>query len=160
MPVLIRRNSTSECVSPTAFLKEEDLELLPTESRELLRNDGGQGEVRDIEFVSRQIYLEAGRLDLLFVDTEGLPIAVEVKLSPNAEARREVVAQAIDYLSSLTELTVEELDKTVDGKLEAALMRLAMNDDRIRPALGLRRGQSSSRKGANCDGSGRGTGFP
>jgi hypothetical protein len=63
------------------------------------------------------------------VDVNGLPIAVEVKLRLNGEARREVVAQVIDYLSSLTELTVEELDRAVNGQLEAALTRLAKDED-------------------------------
>jgi hypothetical protein len=129
MPILIRRNSTpGDFVSPSAFLKEEDLELLLTECRQLfLPDDGNQDEV-NIEFVTRQLDLEAGRLDLLFVDSTGLPIAVEVKLALNDDARRKVVAQAIDYLSSLTELTVDELDKTVGGKLGDALMRLADDD--------------------------------
>jgi hypothetical protein len=58
----------------------------------------------------------AGKLDLLFVNSEGLPIAVEVKLGANAEARRQVVAQAIDYLSALTSLTVDGLDQRVGGR--------------------------------------------
>ncbi len=141
MPVLIRRESSSECVSPSAFSKEEELELLLTECRELLRDDRGQSDVSNIEFVARQVDLEAGRLDLLFVDSTGLPIAIEVKLGLSDDARRKVVAQAIDYLSSLTELTVEELDKAVDGKLEAALERLANDDeeefDRLWDCVGI-----------------------
>jgi hypothetical protein len=128
MPILIRRNSTpGEFVTPSAFLKEEELELLLTECRQLFLPDDGNQDVK-IEFVARQIDLEAGTLDLLFVDSTGLPIAVEVKLALNDDARRKVVAQAIDYLSSLTELTVDELDNKVGGRLGDALKRLADGD--------------------------------
>ena len=90
-----------------------------------MRTDGGAA----IEFVARQVKLEAGEIDLLFVDGNGLPIVVEVKLARNSEARREVVAQAIDYISSLTELTVDELDEKVGGKLEDAIQDLSEGDD-------------------------------
>jgi len=64
---------------------------------------------------------EAGTLDLLFVNSEGLPIAAEVKLTRNHEARRDVIAQIIDYLSSLKDLTVNQLDQLVQGKLDKVL---------------------------------------
>jgi hypothetical protein len=59
------------------------------------------------------------------VDKEGLPVAVEVKLARNAQSRREVVAQAFDYIADLSELTFEELDDLVDGALTGALQELA-----------------------------------
>ncbi|MGA3019536.1 MAG: hypothetical protein ABSF62_20610 [Bryobacteraceae bacterium] len=93
---------------------------------DLLGEDGGQ----PIAFVSSQVNLpDAGRLDLLFVTNEGLPIAVEVKLARNGESRREVIAQAIDYLSSLTSMTVDELDNLVGNSLDKALHGFASDDD-------------------------------
>jgi hypothetical protein len=81
-------------VSPCGFSCEEDLELLLADFPNLLCGDGEPG----IVLVGRQVILpEAGTLDLLLVTREGLPIAVEVKLARNAQSRREVVAQAIDY---------------------------------------------------------------
>jgi hypothetical protein len=114
MPILIRTNGLSNMVSADEFSNEEELELLLADFPDLLRADGGPG----IVLVDRQVYLEAGKLDLLFITREGLPIAVEVKLARNGESRRQVVAQAIDYLSSLTSLTVDELDALVNGKLK------------------------------------------
>jgi len=68
--------------------------------------------------VQREVGLPAaGILDLLLVDAEGVPVAVEVKLAKNAQSRREVIAQAFDYVSDLTLLTVDELDDAVDGAL-------------------------------------------
>jgi hypothetical protein len=77
---------------------------------QLLCDDSGppQEKAPGIAFVARQVNLpEAGRLDLLFVSNDGLPIAVEVKLVRNAQARREILAQAVDYVSSLTAMTVD-----------------------------------------------------
>jgi len=103
------------------------LELLLSEFPDLLMDDE-ETDIK-IKFVDRQVMLEAGRLDLLFVDSEGVPIAVETKLERNVEARREVVAQVIDYLSSLTSLTVDELDQRVNGKLDSALHALTPGSD-------------------------------
>ena len=91
---------------------------------------------------------DAGILDLLLVNSDGLPIAVEVKLACNGEARRQIVAQAVDYLSALTALTVDELDDKVSGKLESALRKLVPDSDeefeRIWQAVGtkLRAGEA------------------
>jgi hypothetical protein len=118
MPILIRAKNSAQAISPQGFATESDLEMLLAGSPDLLRPDGSVA----LALVDGQVDLrEAGILDLLFVSADGLPIAVEVKLARNAQARREVVAQAIDYLSSLTALTVDELDALVGGKLEAAL---------------------------------------
>jgi hypothetical protein len=72
--------------------------------------------------VQREVHLpSAGILDLLLVDESGCPIAVEVKLARNGQSRREVVAQAFDYVSDLSQVTVDELDSYVDGALEQVL---------------------------------------
>jgi hypothetical protein len=75
--------------------------------------------------VQREVRLpSAGILDLLVVDEEGVPVAVEVKLSRNAQSRREVVAQAFDYVADLSTLSFDELDDLVDGALARALNKL------------------------------------
>ena len=65
---------------------------------------------------------------MLLVDKEGVPIAVEVKLARNAQSRREVMAQAFDYVSDLSQLTFSELDDIVDGALSGALESLVGTD--------------------------------
>jgi len=51
-----------------------------------------------LAYVARQVTLySAGILDILLVDADGTPVAVEVKLGRNGESRREVVGQVIDY---------------------------------------------------------------
>lgn len=118
MSILIRSSNGLFTLEASGFPNEETLEKLLAENPELLRPEGGSS----LALVSRQVDLrEAGILDLLFVSEEGLPIAVEVKLARNGQSRREVVAQAIDYISALTSLTNEELDQIVQGGLDKAL---------------------------------------
>lgn len=126
MPILIKTGTIGKPVSPSSFKNEKELEELLIAHPQLLRSEGGP----EIAFVSNQVILrDAGKLDVLLITSEWLPIIVEVKLARNEESRREVVGQAIDYLSSLTDLTVDELDKLVNNKLEKALRQLAGDDD-------------------------------
>ncbi|MEK9135815.1 MAG: hypothetical protein AAB393_01725, partial [Bacteroidota bacterium] len=126
MPILMRYGESSEVLDSREFVTEEALEMVLASHPDLLRQQGESA----LAFVDRQVELgEAGTLDLLFVNADGLPVAVEVKLQRNAQARREVVAQAIDYLSALTARTVDELDDLVDGKLEDALRSFSDEDD-------------------------------
>lgn len=78
-----------------------------------------------VKSVQREVHLpSAGILDLLLVDETGCPIAVEVKLNRNGQSRREVVAQAFDYVSDLSQITVDELDGIVNGALEQAISEM------------------------------------
>jgi hypothetical protein len=133
MPILIQSESSTQPVSPVEFSSEQELELLLKEHPELLQddNDADEANATRVAFVASQLDLPegAGTLDLLFVSSDGLPVAVEVKLERNAQARREVVAQAIDYLSALTSLTVDELDELVAGRLQQELEKLAPPGD-------------------------------
>jgi len=83
-----------------------------------------------VKSVQREVRLpSAGILDLFLVDETGCPIAVEVKLSRNGQSRREVVAQAFDYVSDLSQITVDELDNLVDGALEQTLLDFKKEDN-------------------------------
>jgi|GEM_PF-1654041 len=133
MPIIIQSESGAQLVSPIRFSREEELEKVLMDHPELLQDDNEAEDERatTIKFVFRQLGLPewADKLDLLFVSSDGLPIVVEVKLGENAEARRAVIGQAIDYLSALTSLTVDELDERVGGRLEQVLQELARDDD-------------------------------
>ena len=73
--------------------------------------------------VKREVTLpSAGRLDILLVDENGVPVAVEVKLGKNIQSRREVVAQVFDYAADLNSLTVDELDDLVGQNLQNILV--------------------------------------
>lgn len=76
-----------------------------------------------VYFVKKEVILPtAGRLDILLVDENGVPVAVEVKLGKNIQSRREVVAQVFDYAADLNSLTVDELDDLVGQTLQSILI--------------------------------------
>jgi hypothetical protein len=114
MPITINNS----CVHKTNFDDEYELQAYLEKYPYLLMNDTDA----KVTSVQREVTLPcAGNLDLLLVDANGCPIAVEVKLARNGQSRREVVAQAFDYVSDLSQLTVDELDNIVGGALLRAL---------------------------------------
>jgi|SRR5580700_1653506 hypothetical protein len=126
MALLIKGEAASETVSPTPFVDENQLQSLLSEHPALLQQENEPS----IALIAREVDLkEAGWLDLLMVNRDGLPIAVEVKLARNGESRREVVAQAIDYISALTSMTVDELDDLLDNRVEKALRAFDEGDE-------------------------------
>lgn len=73
---------------------------------------------------------KSGALDNLFVTETGGLVLVETKLWRNPEARRTVVAQAMEYAASVFQLTYEELEaavnnaRRVSGRSEGQLTEL------------------------------------
>ncbi|QTA87507.1 hypothetical protein [Desulfonema magnum] len=60
--------------------------------------------------IGYEVSTDTGRIDNLFISHSGHVILVETKLWQNPEAKRKVVAQAIDYASSLSAWTYNELN--------------------------------------------------
>lgn len=60
--------------------------------------------------IGREIATKAGPIDNLFVSHHGYLTLVETKLWRNPEARREVVAQAMDYAHALSQWSYDDLD--------------------------------------------------
>jgi hypothetical protein len=67
-----------------------------------------------------ELPLPVGFVDNLLISPDGDIVVVETKLWRNYEARREVVAQVLDYARSISALTYEQLE---------AAVRLARRDD-------------------------------
>jgi hypothetical protein len=127
MTVVIRQRDALLSAAAAEFQDEAELEQVLADQVALLQGAADY----PLAPVARQVDLaDAGTLDLLCVNENGLPVAVEVKLARNGESRREVVAQIVDYLSALTTLTIDELDSEVDGKLEAALKSFDLPENR------------------------------
>lgn len=61
--------------------------------------------------VGREIPVTTGRIDLLYVSTSGYPVIVETKLWRNPEAKREVVAQALDMAVAFSKWDFEHLEE-------------------------------------------------
>jgi hypothetical protein len=118
MPIAIEKDGKIIRLIEEPFRNEEELQACIERCPYLLVRDSEPS----VLTVQREVGLPAaGILDVLLVDAEGVPLAVEVKLARNGQSRREVVAQAFDYVSDLTLLTIDELDDAVDGALIKAL---------------------------------------
>ena len=103
---------------PESFFNEKELEDILAEKPQLMIEE----EEPDVLLVQRQVTFEGtGTADLLLIDSNGLPMVVEVKLGRNSESRRLVVGQVFDYVSSLALLTVDELDQKVVGALKETI---------------------------------------
>jgi hypothetical protein len=63
--------------------------------------------------IGREVPTAAGSIDNLFISHSGYLVIVETKLWRNPEAKREVVAQLIDYATSLARVSYDELDEMV-----------------------------------------------
>ena len=60
--------------------------------------------------IGREVPVTAGYIDNLFISAQGYPVIVETKLWKNPEAKRDVLAQLIDYASSVSDWSFEKLD--------------------------------------------------
>lgn len=67
----------------------------------------------ELHSAGREISCGHGTIDNLFVTPEGEIVVVETKLWRNSQMRREVVAQALDYVAALTQMGYEAFEKTV-----------------------------------------------
>jgi len=70
-------------------------------------------EFHSLEAVAMELPIGVNWADLLMVNPEGCIVLVETKLFKNSEARREVLAQAIEYACDLSGLTYLELVKQI-----------------------------------------------
>jgi hypothetical protein len=121
MPIAIHDDNKTTPLVEEPFKDEAELQGCLERSPFLLVSESEP----PVATVGRELSLpSAGILDLLAVDKEGLPVAVEVKLARNAQSRRQVVAQAFDYVADLSKLDFDALDDLVDGALAGALEKL------------------------------------
>jgi len=69
--------------------------------------------------IGREIQTGTGKLDNVYVSPSGLITVVETKLWKNPQARREVVAQIIDYAKQMATWDFTELEKRVSPYLKS-----------------------------------------
>jgi len=65
----------------------------------------------------KQLRTDAGPIDAVFINERGRLTIIECKLWKNPEARREVVAQTLHYVSALTEWSYADLQRQVAAAL-------------------------------------------
>jgi len=73
------------------------------------------GEIEPIFYplmvIGREVPVATGRIDLLYVSTNGYPVIVETKLWRNPEAKREVVAQVLDMALAFSKWEFDQLEE-------------------------------------------------
>lgn len=113
-PILIKSNRSGQALSR---IEMDVHQFSENWLQELLQNHPSILPVDEIEPVfwplapiGREIPTRVGFIDNLFVSKEGYLVMVETKLWRNPEAKREVIAQAIDYASELSKWSFEQLD--------------------------------------------------
>lgn len=74
--------------------------------------------------IGREINTSAGFIDNLFISKAGYLVMVETKLWRNPQAKREVLAQAIDYASELAGWSFEELEEVCQKQNSKGVLEL------------------------------------
>jgi hypothetical protein len=65
----------------------------------------------------KELHTDAGPIDAAFINRHGRLTIVECKLWKNPQARREVVAQTLDYVSALANWSYADLQRQVSAAL-------------------------------------------
>ena len=127
MPRPIRRNDTTPALADLDLNTVELLTPIPIRERAVsegwlqalifanpsmlptgkIRADAGH-----LIPIGREVGVQSGRIDCLYISPEGTHTLVETKLWANSEARRQVIAQIIQYAEELSGWTYEDLDQT------------------------------------------------
>jgi len=116
-PLIINKSDIGERLheidpAETAF-DESWLQQLIFKHPEILPVAEIEGIFSPMASIGREVSTRLGSVDNLFISQRGYPILVETKLWRNPEARRNVVAQALDYASALSEWDFMRLDEAV-----------------------------------------------
>lgn len=115
-PIIVENNvvkKLSRISLQDKIFKEEWLQKLIHEHANLLPVDKIEFGFSPLIPIGREISTPSGYIDNLYISESGYLTVVETKLWRNAEARREVVGQIIDYAKELSKWTFSDLDKSV-----------------------------------------------
>jgi hypothetical protein len=83
----------------------------------------------------RELRTEAGPIDVIFINANGLLTLVECKLWRNPEARRTVVAQALDYARAIKRWSYADLQRQVSAALRKPENRVFAAVEQSNPGL-------------------------
>lgn len=136
MPALWIGEHEEMSLRPEAFENEYELQEILAQYPSLLKKP----EDSLLFTVCRELSLDCGFVDLFLIDTDGVPIIVEVKLSRNPESQRVVVGQLFDYISAIARLSLEELDQRAGNCLDDMFLFAARsegNEEKIKARQSL-----------------------
>jgi hypothetical protein len=142
MPAIRISEGSELALQPEPFKNEYELQEILAGHPVLLvdRDDSA------LVTVSREFPLENGFADIVLIDSNGLPVIVEVKLARNEESRREIVGRLCDYLSAMGRLTPEEVNERSAGLLDETFQSMAGAEGEENPGerLALLKGNVAS----------------
>jgi len=101
----------------TPPFREERLQQLLAEHPELIPIGEIEPAFSPLVFLGREVPTPAGSLDVLYASPTGYLTLVETKLWDNPEARRQVVAQIIDYATEIARWSFDDFNQAVRNSL-------------------------------------------
>jgi len=107
-------------MNKTSYKLEDDLHHYVMKNPRLVSRAWGDGTEDTLYLIRHEqpVILDSDKnelsLDVLLVDSEGVPVLVEAKKSSNRELRRSVAAQMIDYAARAHGWNVEDLRKSFE----------------------------------------------
>ncbi|MEZ4218986.1 MAG: endonuclease NucS [Myxococcota bacterium] len=104
-----------EALAAAAFDDEAALHALVEDAPQLLPLAGADG----LAILGREVAVGSGYVDLRGVESSGRLVVIEIKVAHNAEARRKVVSQVLDYAASLRGTSLDSLERTLAPSLRA-----------------------------------------
>ena len=133
MKILLRNDKKDawNLVESAAYEGEGDLQNLLAKSPSLISIEDVRVGAGQLVVAVREFPLPIGSLDLVAFSAAGDITLIECKLASNAEIKRKVIGQALEYGSHLWQMHYEDLDQRIKertGKSLAELMRAALGD--------------------------------
>jgi hypothetical protein len=131
-PFLIRAESNDFALEPiqqsSPIHQESWLQKLLQDHPQVLPVDEIEPIFSPLVAIGREISTEVGPIDNLFISKSGYLVLVETKLWRNSEAKREVIAQAIDYGSALSKWSFQKLDDVTRNLNSKGLIELIQTE--------------------------------
>jgi hypothetical protein len=115
MKILIRgeKEYAWHLVESATYVNEAELQKLLAESPGLITIDDIRPESGPLVLAVREFNLPVGSIDLLAFSAGGDIAILECKLASNAEVKRKVIGQVLEYGANLWEMSYEDLDHGV-----------------------------------------------
>ena len=131
MKIIVRTKERWEKVSERSYAKESELQDILADSPDLIPISELGGGRKSIKIAIREAGLPgSGSTDIIGVDENGNITIIETKLAQNAEIKRKVIGQIIEYAAFLWQKSYEEFDEIVYGRTGSHLLDLMENAEK------------------------------
>lgn len=115
MKILIRGQHDHQwhLVASASYQNEKTLQSLLGDSPSIISIDEIRPEAGPLIATIPEVTLPIGSVDLLAFTAEGDIAIIECKLAANAEVKRKVIGQILEYAANVWEMRYEQLDDIV-----------------------------------------------